>query len=60
LLLSATWFALGGMAIVFATLAVLMAVMFVLNLWLRPEPKAKTAAPHHAARHSAARKATDG
>lgn len=40
-MLNATWFVLGGMAITFATLAVLMLVMTALNRWLGPEPRAK-------------------
>ncbi len=35
-MLHATWFVLAGMAITFATLALLMLVMNALNLLLRP------------------------
>jgi Na+-transporting methylmalonyl-CoA/oxaloacetate decarboxylase gamma subunit len=41
--LRATWFVLAGMAIVFATLSLLVLVMTVLNRWLTPE--AETRAP---------------
>jgi Na+-transporting methylmalonyl-CoA/oxaloacetate decarboxylase gamma subunit len=34
---NAVWFALSGMAIVFATLGLLIAVMVVLNRWLPPD-----------------------
>jgi hypothetical protein len=34
--LSATWFALAGMGIVFLTLGVLVLVMSLLNRWLSP------------------------
>ena len=34
-MLKATWFVLGGMAITFATLVVLMLVMNALNRWCR-------------------------
>ena len=37
-MLKATWFVLAGMAITFATLAILMLVMNALNRWLGPEP----------------------
>ena len=36
-MLNATWFVLAGMGIVFATLAVLVGVMTVLNRWLAPD-----------------------
>lgn len=36
-MLNATWFVLGGMAIVFAVLALLLGAMMALNRWLRPE-----------------------
>ena len=35
-MLSATWFVLAGMAIVFLTLGVLVLVMSLLNRWLSP------------------------
>jgi Na+-transporting methylmalonyl-CoA/oxaloacetate decarboxylase gamma subunit len=35
--LSATWFVLAGMGIVFLTLAVLVLVMTLLNRWLTPD-----------------------
>jgi Na+-transporting methylmalonyl-CoA/oxaloacetate decarboxylase gamma subunit len=35
--LSATWFVLAGMGIVFLTLAVLVLVMTLLNRWLAPD-----------------------
>jgi len=38
--LKAIWFVLGGMGITFATLALLMLTMTVLNRWLRPGPEA--------------------
>ncbi|MBI4589584.1 MAG: hypothetical protein HY725_12160 [Candidatus Rokubacteria bacterium] len=41
-MLSAVWFVLGGMAIVFATLSLLVVVMLGLNRWLGPKPQAKT------------------
>jgi Na+-transporting methylmalonyl-CoA/oxaloacetate decarboxylase gamma subunit len=34
--LSATWFVLAGMGIVFATLGLLALVMILLNRWLTP------------------------
>jgi Na+-transporting methylmalonyl-CoA/oxaloacetate decarboxylase gamma subunit len=34
--LSATWFVLAGMGIVFLTLGVLVLVMTILNRWLSP------------------------
>jgi hypothetical protein len=34
--LTATWFVLAGMAIVFVTLGVLVVVMMLLNRWLTP------------------------
>jgi Na+-transporting methylmalonyl-CoA/oxaloacetate decarboxylase gamma subunit len=37
--LKATWFVLAGMAIVFATLSVLVLVMTGLNRWLGPEAR---------------------
>ena len=40
-MLKATWFVLAGMAITFATLAILMLVMNALNRWLGPEPPVK-------------------
>ncbi len=40
-MLKATWFVLAGMAIVFATLTVLVLVMTGLNRWLGPEAKAR-------------------
>jgi Na+-transporting methylmalonyl-CoA/oxaloacetate decarboxylase gamma subunit len=43
--LTATWFVLAGMGIVFVTLAVLVLVMTLLNRWLTPEqagPSART------------------
>ena len=40
-MLRATWFALAGMGIVFATLGLLVLVMAVLNRWLVPKPAAK-------------------
>lgn len=40
-MLRATWFALAGMGIVFATLGLLVLVMAVLNRWLGPKPAAK-------------------
>ncbi|MBI3028314.1 MAG: hypothetical protein HYY64_02230 [Candidatus Rokubacteria bacterium] len=39
-MLKATWFVLAGMAIVFATLSLLVLVMTALNRWLRPTPEA--------------------
>lgn len=41
-MLKATWFVLGGMAITFATLAVLMVAMSALNRWLGPEPRRRS------------------
>ena len=41
--MNAIWFVLGGMAIVFATLAVLLAVMMGLARLLRPEPRPNVA-----------------
>ncbi len=38
-MLNATWFVLAGMAIVFATLGVLVLVMSVLNRALGPDPR---------------------
>jgi Na+-transporting methylmalonyl-CoA/oxaloacetate decarboxylase gamma subunit len=35
--LNALWFAVAGMAMVFATLGVLIAVMTALNRWLPPD-----------------------
>ena len=35
-MLSATWFVLAGLAIVFLTLGVLVLVMSLLNRWLSP------------------------
>ena len=40
-MLKATWFVLAGMAIVFATLSLLVLVMTARNRWLRPEPEAR-------------------
>lgn len=40
-MLKATWFVLAGMAIVFATLGLLVLVMTALNRWLRPKPEAR-------------------
>jgi len=42
--LKATWFVLAGMAIVFATLSVLVLVMSALNRWLRPGPEVRPGA----------------
>jgi len=39
-MLRATWFALAGMGIVFATLGLLVLVMAALNRWLGPRPAA--------------------
>jgi Na+-transporting methylmalonyl-CoA/oxaloacetate decarboxylase gamma subunit len=39
--LNAVWFVLGGMAIVFATLSLLVVVMMGLNRWLGPDPEGK-------------------
>lgn len=39
-MLNATWFVLAGMAIVFATLSLLILAMIALNRWLGPEPEA--------------------
>jgi Na+-transporting methylmalonyl-CoA/oxaloacetate decarboxylase gamma subunit len=39
--LKAAWFVLAGMAIVFATLALLVLVMTALNRWFRPTPEAR-------------------
>ena len=36
-MLSATWFVLAGMGIVFVTLGLLVLVMMLLNRWLTPE-----------------------
>ncbi len=36
-MLDAMWFVLAGMAIVFATLGILIAVMTALNRWLPPD-----------------------
>lgn len=41
-MLNAVWFVLGGMAIVFATLCLLVAVMMGLNRWLRPGRQASS------------------
>jgi Na+-transporting methylmalonyl-CoA/oxaloacetate decarboxylase gamma subunit len=38
--LKATWFVVAGMAIVFATLGLLMLVLTILNHWLTPVPDA--------------------
>ena len=38
-MVNAVWFVLGGMAIVFATLCVLLAVMMGLGRLLRPKPR---------------------
>ena len=35
-MLNATWFVLAGMGVVFLTLALLVAVMTLLNRWLTP------------------------
>lgn len=43
-MLKATWFVLAGMAIVFATLSLLVLVMMGLNRWLQPKPEAKARA----------------
>ncbi|MEK6666933.1 MAG: hypothetical protein AABZ20_10970 [candidate division NC10 bacterium] len=43
-MLKTTWFVLAGMAIVFATLGLLVLVMTALNRWLRPEPEARAQA----------------
>lgn len=40
-MLNALWFVLGGMAIVFATLGLLLVVMAGLNRWLSPKPGSK-------------------
>ena len=40
-MLKATWFVLAGMAIVFATLSVLVLVMSALNRWFQPGPGAR-------------------
>lgn len=40
-MLGATWFVLGGMAITFGTLAVLMVVMTALNRLLASRPRAE-------------------
>jgi Na+-transporting methylmalonyl-CoA/oxaloacetate decarboxylase gamma subunit len=42
--LNAAWFVLAGMAIVFATLGVLLGVMMALNRALRPRSAARTRA----------------
>ena len=42
-MLNATWFVLAGMAIVFATLGLLVLVMNALNRWLRPRRGARHA-----------------
>ena len=47
-MLTATWFVLAGMGIVFATLSVLMLVMSALNRVLGPERKARPRPGHHA------------
>lgn len=39
-MLKATWFILAGMAIVFATLSLIVLMMMALNRWLPPEAKA--------------------
>ena len=39
-MLAATWFVLAGMAIVFATLLLLVLVMTALNRWLGPDTRA--------------------
>lgn len=41
-MLNAVWFVLGGMAIVFATLSLLVVVMMGLNRWLGPDPEGKS------------------
>ena len=40
-MLNATWFVLAGMGIVFATLALLVLVMTLLNRWLTPDPPSR-------------------
>lgn len=40
-MLNAVWFVLGGMAVVFAALAALLAVMMGLNRWFTPKPEGK-------------------
>lgn len=40
-MLTATWFVLAGMGIVFATLTVVVLVMIVLNRWFGPKRGAK-------------------
>ena len=42
-MVNAVWFVLVGMAIVFATLCVLLAVMMGLNRLLRPKPRPNVA-----------------
>ncbi|OGK78344.1 MAG: hypothetical protein A2X53_21145 [Candidatus Rokubacteria bacterium GWA2_70_23] len=42
-MVNAVWFVLGGMAIVFATLCVLLAVMMGLGRLLRPKPRPNVA-----------------
>jgi Na+-transporting methylmalonyl-CoA/oxaloacetate decarboxylase gamma subunit len=47
--LTATWFVLAGMGIVFATLSVLVLVMTALNRWLTPPaPRAHPGRGRHA------------
>lgn len=43
-MLNATWFVLSGMAIVFATLALLTGAMMALHRWLEPRPGAPRSA----------------
>ena len=40
-MLKAIWFILAGMAIVFATLSLIVLMMMALNRWLPPDPEAR-------------------